>query len=88
MIAEFRRVYNIGICSGAWDAAVTVGEWVRCVGGDARLFTNTNPKPMSWYQAKAYAALRGAKLPVDYTANRLAFRTFQVIDDSRAASRK
>ena len=60
VIEEFREFYSSGACPGAKDADVTVAEWARCVGGDPRLFANTNAVQINWYEAVAYAALRGA----------------------------
>ena len=62
VITEFRQVYKIGTCSGARDAVVNVAEWERCVGGDARLFTNATPKHMNWYQAKALRCVAGREV--------------------------
>ena len=89
VIAEFRQVYNIGTCSGARDAVVSIGEWERCIGGDARLVANSTPKYMNWYQAKGYAALRGGKLLDDAIArnsnSRFDTYQFRVMDGTQAA---
>jgi hypothetical protein len=80
VITEFQEFYTGGMCSGARDAEVTVAEWARCVGGDARLFTNGAAMQMNWYQAMAYAALRGANLPRIDSRVRLYFGPFRVTD--------